>query len=96
MSSCSPYCVWYILDPKCFRYGRQTVAGLIKDGMSAISRYYLNNFHDGVRQASCVFMGFDYENHSFRRKKPVLLICFNDFYVFSGCNGSYKWSLYCQ
>ncbi|KAG7960883.1 hypothetical protein I3843_10G149400 [Carya illinoinensis] len=32
------------------RYGKQTVVGLIKDGMSAISRYYLNNFHDGVRQ----------------------------------------------
>ncbi|XP_022767759.1 phosphoinositide phosphatase SAC8 isoform X8 [Durio zibethinus] len=32
------------------RYGKQTVAGLIKDGMSAVSRYYLNNFHDGIRQ----------------------------------------------
>lgn len=32
------------------RYGRQTVAGLIKDGMSALSRYYLNNFQDGIRQ----------------------------------------------
>ncbi|XP_022145619.1 phosphoinositide phosphatase SAC8 [Momordica charantia] len=32
------------------RYGKQTFAGVIKDGMSAISRYYLNNFHDGVRQ----------------------------------------------
>ncbi|XP_062166723.1 phosphoinositide phosphatase SAC8 [Alnus glutinosa] len=32
------------------RYGKQTFAGLIKDGMSALSRYYLNNFHDGVRQ----------------------------------------------
>ncbi|XP_020522342.1 phosphoinositide phosphatase SAC8 isoform X2 [Amborella trichopoda] len=32
------------------RYGRQTLAGLVKDGMSAVSRYYLNNFHDGVRQ----------------------------------------------
>ncbi|XP_072959396.1 phosphoinositide phosphatase SAC8 [Typha angustifolia] len=32
------------------RYGRQTVPGLIKDGMSALSRYYLNNFQDGVRQ----------------------------------------------
>ncbi|XP_057984195.1 phosphoinositide phosphatase SAC8 isoform X1 [Malania oleifera] len=32
------------------RYGKQTIAGLIKDGMSAISRYYLNNFQDGVRQ----------------------------------------------
>ncbi|KAK8563903.1 hypothetical protein V6N13_005875 [Hibiscus sabdariffa] len=32
------------------RYGKQTVAGLIKDGMSALSRYYMNNFHDGIRQ----------------------------------------------
>ncbi|OMO97585.1 hypothetical protein COLO4_14511 [Corchorus olitorius] len=32
------------------RYGKQTVAGIIKDGMSALSRYYLNNFHDGIRQ----------------------------------------------
>ncbi|XP_074339599.1 phosphoinositide phosphatase SAC8-like [Apium graveolens] len=26
------------------------MAGLIKDGMSALSRYYYNNFQDGVRQ----------------------------------------------
>ncbi|KAF8402631.1 hypothetical protein HHK36_010720 [Tetracentron sinense] len=26
------------------------MSGLIKDGMSALSRYYLNNFHDGIRQ----------------------------------------------
>ncbi|EOY07166.1 SAC domain-containing protein 8 isoform 2 [Theobroma cacao] len=32
------------------RFGKQTVAGLLKDGMSALSRYYLNNFHDGIRQ----------------------------------------------
>ncbi|KAG9142534.1 hypothetical protein Leryth_011631 [Lithospermum erythrorhizon] len=32
------------------RYGKQTIAGLIKDGMSALSRYYLNNFQDGLRQ----------------------------------------------
>ncbi|PIN19875.1 Phosphatidylinositol-3,4-bisphosphate 4-phosphatase [Handroanthus impetiginosus] len=32
------------------RYGKQTMAGIIKDGMSALSRYYLNNFQDGVRQ----------------------------------------------
>ncbi|KAG9453480.1 hypothetical protein H6P81_006384 [Aristolochia fimbriata] len=32
------------------RYGKQTVGGWIKDGMSALSRYYLNNFHDGIRQ----------------------------------------------
>ncbi|KAL0910861.1 hypothetical protein M5K25_018957 [Dendrobium thyrsiflorum] len=32
------------------RYGRQTIAGLIKDGITALSRYYLNNFQDGLRQ----------------------------------------------
>ncbi|XP_052173172.1 phosphoinositide phosphatase SAC8 isoform X2 [Diospyros lotus] len=32
------------------RYGKQTMAGLIQDGISALSRYYLNNFQDGVRQ----------------------------------------------
>ncbi|KAJ9545179.1 hypothetical protein OSB04_024886 [Centaurea solstitialis] len=29
------------------RYGKQTISGLIKDGISALSRYYLNNFQDG-------------------------------------------------
>ncbi|XP_064968866.1 phosphoinositide phosphatase SAC8-like isoform X3 [Musa acuminata AAA Group] len=32
------------------RYGRQTVSGIIKDGISALTRYYLNNFQDGIRQ----------------------------------------------
>ncbi|KAM0027760.1 putative phosphatidylinositol-3,4-bisphosphate 4-phosphatase [Helianthus debilis subsp. tardiflorus] len=32
------------------RYGKQTISGLIKDGISALSRYYLNNFQDGIRQ----------------------------------------------
>jgi len=32
------------------RFGKQTLSGFIKDGMSAISRYYLNNFQDGIRQ----------------------------------------------
>ncbi|WJX82148.1 Phosphoinositide phosphatase sac8 [Trifolium repens] len=32
------------------RYGKKTLSGIIKDGMSALSRYYLNNFHDGIRQ----------------------------------------------
>ncbi|XP_045798203.1 phosphoinositide phosphatase SAC8-like isoform X3 [Trifolium pratense] len=32
------------------RYGKKTLTGIIKDGMSALSRYYLNNFHDGIRQ----------------------------------------------
>lgn len=32
------------------RYGKQTLSGLIKDGITALSRYYLNNFQDGLRQ----------------------------------------------
>ncbi|XP_054783868.1 phosphoinositide phosphatase SAC8 isoform X2 [Prosopis cineraria] len=32
------------------RYGKQTIGGIIKDGVSALSRYYQNNFHDGIRQ----------------------------------------------
>ncbi|KAK2414701.1 Phosphoinositide phosphatase family protein [Trifolium repens] len=32
------------------RYGKKTLSGIIKDGMSALSRYYLNSFHDGIRQ----------------------------------------------
>ncbi|XP_042509430.1 phosphoinositide phosphatase SAC8-like [Macadamia integrifolia] len=32
------------------RFGRQTLPGLIKDGITSLSRYYLNNFHDGIRQ----------------------------------------------
>ncbi|KAH7866717.1 hypothetical protein Vadar_023988 [Vaccinium darrowii] len=32
------------------RYGKQTMAGLIEDGLSSISRYFLNNFQDGIRQ----------------------------------------------
>ncbi|KAJ7961219.1 Phosphoinositide phosphatase [Quillaja saponaria] len=32
------------------RYGKQTIGGKIKDGLSALSRYYQNNFHDGIRQ----------------------------------------------
>lgn len=40
------------MDFSLCRYGKLTFSGVIKDGMSAITRYYLNNFHDGVRQAS--------------------------------------------
>ncbi|XP_062213474.1 phosphoinositide phosphatase SAC8-like [Phragmites australis] len=40
----------YALKRDLVRYGRQTLPGLIKDGTSALSRYYLNNFHDGMRQ----------------------------------------------
>ncbi|CAN6916406.1 unnamed protein product [Brassica oleracea] len=46
------YAGTYALKGDLVRYGKQTVSGAIKDGISAMSRYYLNNFQDGVRQAS--------------------------------------------
>ncbi|PSS34692.1 Phosphoinositide phosphatase [Actinidia chinensis var. chinensis] len=49
------------------RYGKQTMAGLIKDGISAISRYYLNNFQDGVRQDAMDLMSGRY---SVNRNNP--------------------------
>ncbi|XP_008793079.2 phosphoinositide phosphatase SAC8 isoform X1 [Phoenix dactylifera] len=49
------------------RYGRQTLAGLIKDGMSALSRYYLNNFQDGIRQDAMDLISGRY---SVRRNGP--------------------------
>ncbi|WZY70270.1 hypothetical protein YC2023_002510 [Brassica napus] len=47
------YAGTYALKGDLVRYGKQTVSGAIKDGISAMSRYYLNNFQDGVRQARC-------------------------------------------
>ncbi|XP_019413115.1 PREDICTED: phosphoinositide phosphatase SAC8-like isoform X2 [Lupinus angustifolius] len=44
------YAGTFALKGDLVRYGKQTLTGMIRDGMSAISRYYLNNFHDGVRQ----------------------------------------------
>ncbi|OIW07461.1 hypothetical protein TanjilG_24323 [Lupinus angustifolius] len=41
------YAGTYALKGDLVRYGKQTIFGMIKDGMSSISRYYLNNFHDG-------------------------------------------------
>ncbi|KAK8944707.1 Phosphoinositide phosphatase SAC6 [Platanthera zijinensis] len=32
------------------RYGKRTVDGILKDGINALVRYYLNNFADGVKQ----------------------------------------------
>ncbi|KAK1321287.1 Phosphoinositide phosphatase SAC8 [Acorus calamus] len=49
------------------RFGRQTMSGLIKDGMSALSRYYLNNFQDGIRQDALDLISGHY---SVRRNGP--------------------------
>lgn len=32
------------------RHGKRTICGIIKDGYSALARYYYNNLHDGKRQ----------------------------------------------
>ncbi|KAM2894702.1 hypothetical protein FF1_009908 [Malus domestica] len=44
------YAGTYALTGDLVRYGKQTFGRIIKDGMSALSRYYLNNFQDGIRQ----------------------------------------------
>ncbi|KAM2117545.1 hypothetical protein ACFX1R_011083 [Malus domestica] len=44
------YAGTYALKGDLVRYGKQTFGGIIKDGMSALSRYFLNNFQDGIRQ----------------------------------------------
>ncbi|XP_040372338.1 phosphoinositide phosphatase SAC8 isoform X2 [Rosa chinensis] len=44
------YAGTYALKGDLVRYGKQTFGGMIRDGMSALSRYYLNNFQDGIRQ----------------------------------------------
>lgn len=49
------------------RYGRQTMSGLIKDGISALSRYYINNFQDGIRQDALDLISGHY---SIRRDGP--------------------------
>ncbi|RZB52880.1 Phosphoinositide phosphatase SAC8 [Glycine soja] len=46
------------------RYGKQTITRMIKDGVSALSRYYLNNFQDGIRQARCPRFAGCYIMHS--------------------------------
>lgn len=41
------------------RTGKRTTAGLMQDGVNALSRYYINNFADGFRQVggllACVY-----------------------------------------
>jgi hypothetical protein len=50
-SHCIAFSIILISDSTVgYRYGRQTFSGLVKDGISALSRYYLNNFQDGIRQ----------------------------------------------
>ena len=32
------------------RTGKRNAKGALKDGVNALSRYYINNFHDSLRQ----------------------------------------------
>ncbi|GKV22002.1 hypothetical protein SLEP1_g31911 [Rubroshorea leprosula] len=45
----------YALKGDLVRYGKQILAGIIKDGMSALSTYYLNNFQDEIRKLLKLF-----------------------------------------
>ncbi|CAN1277063.1 Phosphoinositide phosphatase SAC8 [Linum perenne] len=68
------------------RYGKQTFGGMIRDGMSALSRYYLNNFQDGdaldlisgrysiSRQSPSPFQLNGFESFSYLPVASVLLI----------------------
>ncbi|KAM2983925.1 hypothetical protein FF2_009789 [Malus domestica] len=46
------YAGTYALKGDPVRYGKQTFGGIIKDGMSALSRYFLSNF-SGWHSAGC-------------------------------------------
>ncbi|CAI0426349.1 unnamed protein product [Linum tenue] len=52
------------------RYGKQTLGGMIKDGMSALSRYYLNNFQDGY--------GWIWEAFGYRNLTPTYFVLLQD------------------
>ncbi|EPS58299.1 hypothetical protein M569_16516, partial [Genlisea aurea] len=52
------------------RYGKQTLIGNIKDGLSCLSRYYLGNFADGIRQASIDAMDLISGRYTASRNAP--------------------------
>ena len=39
-----------LLHMFCYRTGKRTLLGLMKDGYNSAIRYYYNNFNDGYRQ----------------------------------------------
>ncbi|KAJ7552880.1 hypothetical protein O6H91_06G074100 [Diphasiastrum complanatum] len=49
------------------RYGTRTTLGLVRDGFNALSRYFLNNFYDGIRQDAMDLVAGHY---SVSRNKP--------------------------
>lgn len=48
------------------RTGKRTTYGLLEDGVKSITRYYLNNFHDGRKQDA-----IDYATGNYTLKKGV-------------------------
>ncbi|XP_020882616.1 phosphoinositide phosphatase SAC8 isoform X1 [Arabidopsis lyrata subsp. lyrata] len=67
------YAGTYALKGDLVRYGKQTMTGAIKDGLSAMSRYYLNNFQDGVRQDALDLISGRYTvgTHSPSQLQPI-------------------------
>ena len=45
-----------------YRTGKRTVFGLLKDGVNASFRYFVNNFYDGYRQV---------HNYGYHSNQPV-------------------------
>ncbi|XP_073352812.1 phosphoinositide phosphatase SAC8 isoform X15 [Aegilops tauschii subsp. strangulata] len=86
----------YALKGDLVRYGRQTLPGLIKDGMSALSRYYLNNFHDGVRQDALDLIS-GYYTVSKSSSSPFQIIGFESAPKVSSCGvGNHSWWDHCH
>lgn len=57
------------------RHGKRTVYGIIKDGYSALARYYYNNLHDGKRQDALDLATGHYavsRGFSFREEKKMM------------------------
>jgi len=79
------------------RYGKRTFAGMINDGISSVSRYFINNFSDGVKEDSLnLFVGKYqvsknipspfYEKNSMSRLIAIIILIisiFATFYVFN-------------
>lgn len=91
----------FFISLSCLRYGKQTMSGIIKDGLSAISRYYLNNFQDGARQASYLVLLTIHALPLFWREteNARLFNCWRfdiSSGIFPGRYWPYQWPLYCE
>ena len=63
----------------CYRTGKRTLLGLMKDGYNSAIRYYYNNFNDGFRQVGVYVLPV----HSYLN------------FLALGCYWPLPWNLYC-